>query len=64
MSETTYRPYAQSDEDAVIAHIVGIQQGNQFSPCQGNAMVTRRRNALIGLADTTNPRILQGSHTS
>ena len=27
MSAITYRAYTKADEDAVIAHIVGIQQG-------------------------------------
>jgi GNAT superfamily N-acetyltransferase len=32
MSEIIYRPYAKPDEDAVIAHIVGIQQGEFAVP--------------------------------
>ncbi|GEO00891.1 N-acetyltransferase [Novosphingobium sediminis] len=32
MPEITYRPYAKSDEDAVIAHILAIQQGEFAVP--------------------------------
>ncbi len=32
MPEITYRPYAKSDEDAVIAHILSIQQGEFAVP--------------------------------
>ena len=32
MAEITYRPYAKSDEDAVIAHILSIQQGEFAVP--------------------------------
>lgn len=32
MADLIYRPYAKSDEDAVIAHIVGIQQGEFAVP--------------------------------
>lgn len=32
MADIIYRPYAKSDEDAVIAHIVGIQQGEFAVP--------------------------------
>lgn len=32
MPDIHYRPYAKSDEDAVIAHIVGIQQGEFAVP--------------------------------
>ncbi|MEI6642943.1 MAG: GNAT family N-acetyltransferase [Novosphingobium sp.] len=32
MSTITYRPYAKSDEDAVITHILGIQQGEFAVP--------------------------------
>lgn len=32
MSAITYRVYAKADEDAVIAHIVGIQQGEFAVP--------------------------------
>ncbi|MBX9886199.1 MAG: GNAT family N-acetyltransferase [Novosphingobium sp.] len=32
MPEITYRPYAKADEDAVIAHIFGIQQGEFAVP--------------------------------
>ena len=32
MPEIIYRPYAKADEEAVIAHIVGIQQGEFAVP--------------------------------
>ena len=32
MSAITYRPYAKADEDAVIAHILAIQQGEFAVP--------------------------------
>jgi GNAT superfamily N-acetyltransferase len=32
MADIIYRPYAKSDEDAVIAHIVSIQQGEFAVP--------------------------------
>ena len=32
MSRIIYRPYAKSDEDAVIAHILAIQQGEFAVP--------------------------------
>lgn len=32
MPEITYRPYAKADEDAAIAHIVSIQQGEFAVP--------------------------------
>lgn len=32
MSDITYRPYTKSDEDAVIAHVLSIQQGEFAVP--------------------------------
>jgi len=55
MTEITYRPYAKSDEDAVIAHILSIQQGEFAVPVTPEEQPDLRAVAEVYQSDTNGP---------